>query len=426
VTGVDSFDFSLINAGTTVAGASVMSVAGTGTTYTVSVNTGTGSGTLRLDLIDDDTITDALSNSLGGAGLVNGDFTTGENYTIDKTPPAVVSIVRASVDPTTASLVDFTVTFSEIVTGVDSFDFSLTNAGTTVTGASISSVVGTGTTYTVTVNTGTGSGTLRLDLIDDDSIMDALSSPLGGAGLGNGDFATGENYTIDRTPPAVVSIVRASVDPTTASLVDFTVTFSESVTGVDSLDFSVTNAGTTVTGASVMSVAGTGTTYTVTVNTGTGSGTLRLDLIDDDTITDALSNSLGGAGLVNGDFATGENYTIDRTPPAVVSIVRASVDPAASTSLVDFTVTFSESVTGVDSLDFSLTNAGTTVTGASISSVVGTGTTYTVTVYTGMGPGTLHLDLIDDDSIMDALSSPLGGAGLGNGDFITGETYNVL
>ncbi|MBI5962788.1 MAG: hypothetical protein HY863_04885 [Chloroflexi bacterium] len=425
VIGVDRFDFTVANAGTTVIGAAVTSVNGTGATRTVVVSTGTGDGTLRLDLIDNDTIRDSYTNPLGGVGLVNGDFTAGQSFTIDKTVPAVVSIVRGSADPTSAASVNFIVTFSEIVTGVNGSDFTVLNAGTTVTGASVTVVGGTGTTYTVTVNTGTGSGTLRLDLIDNDSIRDTATNRLGGTGLVNGDFTTGQFYTIDRTPPAVVSIVRASADPTSASVVDFTVTFSEAVTGVNSSDFSLGMTGL-LSGTLITGVAGTGTTYTITVDTGTGSGTLHLDLIDNDSIVDALSNPLGGAGLVNGDFTTGETYTIDRTTPLVVSIVRASADPAASASLVDFTVTFSETVTGVDGLDFSLINAGTTVTGASITSVAGTGTTYTITVDTGAGPGTLHLDLIDDDSIMDAFSNPLGGAGLGNGDFTTGETYNVL
>jgi len=57
-------------------------------------------------------------------------------------------------------------------------------------------VSGTGTTYTVSVDTGTGSGTLRLDLVDDDSITNAVGNPLGGIGLGNGDFTSGVEYEI--------------------------------------------------------------------------------------------------------------------------------------------------------------------------------------------------------------------------------------
>ena len=57
-------------------------VSGSGATYTVSVDTGTGTGTLRLDLVDDDSIMDWAANSLGGQGLGNGSFTSGETYLV--------------------------------------------------------------------------------------------------------------------------------------------------------------------------------------------------------------------------------------------------------------------------------------------------------------------------------------------------------
>jgi hypothetical protein len=57
--------------------------------------------------------------------------------------------------------VDYTVVFDQSVTGVDTTDFALTVVG--VTGASVTSVNGSGTTYTVSVNTGTGDG--RFDLM---------------------------------------------------------------------------------------------------------------------------------------------------------------------------------------------------------------------------------------------------------------------
>jgi len=48
----------------------------------------------------------------------------------------------------------------------------------------------------VTVSTSAGNGTIRLDLIDNDSIVDADPTPLGGPGAGNGNFTSGEVYTI--------------------------------------------------------------------------------------------------------------------------------------------------------------------------------------------------------------------------------------
>ncbi|MBI5964231.1 MAG: hypothetical protein HY863_12200, partial [Chloroflexi bacterium] len=307
VIGVDGFDFNLATTGT-ISGASIVSVGGTGATRTVTVNTGTGSGTIQLNLTDNDSIRDTTpaANRLGGTGVGNGNFTSGELYTVDRTPPTVLSIVRGSPNPTVASSVTFTVTFSESVTGADGFDFSLVSTGT-IAGASITSVGGTGTIRTVTVNTGTGSGTLRLDLVDNDSIRDVVNNRLGGTGLGNGNF-TGQTYTIDRDAPTVVSIVRTNPNPTVASVVSFTVMFSESVTGVDKFDFSLVGDGT-LAGYSITSVGGTGATRTVTVNTGTGSGLLRLDLVDNDTIKDATGIRLGGTGAGNGNY-TGPSYNV--------------------------------------------------------------------------------------------------------------------
>jgi hypothetical protein len=109
--------------------------------------------------------------------------------------PGVVSVARASTNPSAAASVKFTVTFNESVTGVDKTDFSLAVIG--VTGASITGVTGSGATYSVAVNTGSGNGTIGLNLIDDDTILDAAFNPLGGAGAGNGNF-NGQVYTITK------------------------------------------------------------------------------------------------------------------------------------------------------------------------------------------------------------------------------------
>jgi hypothetical protein len=111
--------------------------------------------------------------------------------------PTVTSIPCVNANPTAASSVNFTVIFSEPVTGVDTGDFSLTTSG--ISGAAVSGVSGSGNSYIVTVNTGSGgSGTIRLDVVDNNSIMDASFNPLGGAAVGDGNFTTGEVYTINR------------------------------------------------------------------------------------------------------------------------------------------------------------------------------------------------------------------------------------
>ncbi len=112
---------------------------------------------------------------------------------LDPTPPWVVSIQRADPNPTYAATVHYTVTFNEPVTGVNISDFTLTMSG--VTDAWATSVTGSGSLYTVTVTTGTGTGTFWLNVFDDDSILDAVGHPLGGTGMGNGNF-TGEVYSV--------------------------------------------------------------------------------------------------------------------------------------------------------------------------------------------------------------------------------------
>ena len=118
----------------------------------------------------------------------------GSNEYLDTTAPIVPSITRLNSSPTNLASVSFTVTFSESVTGVDVIDFSLTTAG--VSGASVTEISGSGSVYIVTVNTGSGSGTLRLDVTDDDSILDMAGNPLGGIGTGNGNFTSGETYEV--------------------------------------------------------------------------------------------------------------------------------------------------------------------------------------------------------------------------------------
>jgi len=112
--------------------------------------------------------------------------------------PSVKNISRLNPNPTNANTVDFAVNFSDVVTGVNLDDFKLTTSG--VTSAFISAMSSSNTTYTVTVNTGSGNGTIRLDVVDDDSIKDAVNIPLGGMGLGNGNYTSGETFTITKAP----------------------------------------------------------------------------------------------------------------------------------------------------------------------------------------------------------------------------------
>ena len=130
-----------------------------------------------------------------------------------------------------------------------------------MTGATLTGVSGSGTTYTVTASTGTGNGTLGLNLVDNDSIRDGSTNPLGGPGAGNGNF-TGQVYTIDKTgADGDDQPSGGPEDPANAGPINFTVVFSEAVTGFDTKDIT----GHTVGGTKTAIVTGTGTTYNVAV-----------------------------------------------------------------------------------------------------------------------------------------------------------------
>ena len=106
----------------------------------------------------------------------------------------------------------------------------------------------------------------------------------------------------------------------------------------------------------------------------------------------------------------------------VNSIVPTGTSPV-NRPFVKFKVRFSQSVTGVDATDFVIDATG--VTGAFVSSLYGIGSTYIVVVDTGTGDGTLSIDLIDDDSIIDSEGTPLNETGLGNGNFTTAASYTL-
>ena len=128
--------------------------------------------------------------------------------------------------------------------------------------------------------------------------------------------------SIDSIGPTISSILRANSNLTDLASVDFTVTFSEPVTGVDAADFTVTTTG--VSGTAVSGVSGTGSVYTVTVNTGSGNGTIRLDVLADNTIVDAALNPLGAG------FTNGETYIVLKTTPLPTTLVN-SVLPTSRT-----------------------------------------------------------------------------------------------
>ena len=132
-------------------------------------------------------------------------------------------------------------------------------------------------------------------------------------------------YPVD-LPPAIVASARADSNPTKAATVNFKVTFSNRVSGVDlKAPFEDFRLLSNIPGAAIMDISALSeTTYTVRVNAGTGNGTIRLDILDNDSIADAAGNPLGGIGAGNGDFTSGETYLINKSITKVKATIFTS------------------------------------------------------------------------------------------------------
>jgi hypothetical protein len=242
----------------------------------------------------------------------------------------------------------------------------------------------------------------------------------------SGSTASSATFAIDTKAPTVSSSNRVTTSPTNATSVQFLVTFSESVSGIDITDFVLANTGTVAGTISSVSVT-SGSSVTVTINSITGDGTMALNVktsAGGATLTDASSN------VLTAGFTGGQTYTIDQTAPVVASIARTSTLKGIGTTngivatSVDFLVTFTETNTplsGIDATDFTIISDGT-VSFSTPVSISGSGNTRTVTISGITGSGRISLGVTDNNTILDAASNPL--AGSSDGSFAAAYTGN--
>ena len=311
----------------------------------------------------------AAGRAADAAGNTNTAATSTDNtVTYDITPPTVtINQASGQADPTSASPINFTVVFSESVTGFDGTD--ITFAGTA--GATTATVTGGPSTYTVAISGMTGSGTVQ------PSIAAGRAADLAG-NANTASTSTDNTVTYDITAPTVtINQASGQADPTSASPVNFTVVFSESVTGFDGTDITFTGTA----GATTATVTGSGTTYNVAISGMTLTGTVQPTI--------AAGRAADAAGNTNLAATNTDNTVsyVDTTPPTVTINQAAGQADPTSTSPISYTVVFSESVTGFDGTDFTFSG---TAPGSRTATVTGGPSTYTVAI-TGMtGSGTVQ------------------------------------
>jgi YDG domain/Bacterial Ig-like domain (group 3)/MBG domain (YGX type)/Kelch motif len=246
--------------------------------------------------------------------------------------PSVQSIARAdSDDRLVGASVDFTVAFSENVFDVDAADFAL--AGTAASGASITSLTGSGAARTVTVATGSG-GTLGLNLVDDDSIIGINGNPLAGTGTGNGNY-TGESYTIKTPTTTTLSSSNATVD--VGDAVTFTATVSPA-SGSGTVAFK--DGGEDITNCAAASIAAGQATCTTSSLT-SGSHSITATYSGDSAFAGSTSSAM--TETVNAVAATAvavapATGTYGGTTVLSATLTRTSNGSAVSGKSVSFTL----------------------------------------------------------------------------------------
>ncbi len=306
-------------------------------------------------------------------------------------PTVTINQAAGQVDPTNASPINFTAVFNQSVDDFASGD--VTVSGTAL--ATTATVTGSGTTYNVAVTGMTRGGTVLVSI-------PAGVAHNAGAEANQVSTSTDRTVTYDNVRPSVtINQAAGQADPSGNATLNFSVVFSENVTGFATGD--VTLSGTA--GATTGTVTGSGRIYNVAVTgmsqSGTVVATLAADLAQD------------ASGNLNAASASADNsVSYDNVSPTV-TIDQASeqADPTAN-STINFAVVFSESVADFATGDVTLSGTAGAVTAV----VTGSGTDYVVAV-SGM---------YDVGTVIAAIDAAVAHDAAGNGNIASSSTDNEV
>nr|MCF6374533.1 putative Ig domain-containing protein [Tychonema sp. BBK16] len=325
-----------------------------GSEYTFNV-TPTANGNVTVDVAKSVAIDTALSV------YNNSPATLTRQY---DQPPTVTLVSTAA----TTVKAPFTVNavFNEDVTGFDITDITLGNG----TASNFTAV--NGKTYVFDV-TPTADGSVTVD------VAAAKATDTGGF---SNTAATQLTRTADITAPTVALTPTSAA--TVTGLFSVTATFNENVTGFDATDITVANA--TVGNFATVDAK----TYTFGV-TPTTDGSVTVDI--------AAAKATDTAGN-NNTAATQLTRTANVTAPTVTINQASSQDPTTN-NLINYTVEFSEPVTGFDATKVALSGTA----GATTAEVKGSGKSYNVAV-SGMTQAGTVIASINANAVTDLAGKP--------------------
>ena len=335
---------------TGTAGASITSWSSTDDTVYTATITPTTSGTVAVGVAAN-VATDAASNSNTAA--------TAETVDVDVDAPTVTIGVPSD---TQLGAFDATITFTEVVTGFEQTDVSLTGTAT----ASITAwSANTDNTVHTAAITPTASGTVTINVAAN-VVTDIANNP--------NTAATSQIVTVsvDTEAPSVIIAVPSGVQN---SAFNATITFTEAVSGFVQSEVSLTGSAASITSWSANS---NNTIYTATI-TPTASGTVTVGVAAG-VATDTANNA--------NTAATSQSITIDVDRPTVT----IGVPSEAQTDAFDATIMFSETVAGFTQSEVSLSGSAASITSWSANS---NDTIYTATI-TPTASGTVTVGVAAD------------------------------
>lgn len=268
-------------------------------------------------------------------------------YAYDATAPVVQSFLltsptQGSIYGSTTTTAQFTLIFSEEITGLTAEDIAfVSNPGSKWSVTSVTNPSSDQRTYRVQIDSDGAPDTGNVQIsVDTTGILDIALINECTSGVVNSDA-----LQIDTTKPEVVSFVAAPQSGQTletSTILTYSLLFSEPVNGLTAADFTILG---TSTGWSVQSLSGSGVAYQLIVGeTSPGStinGTHSVEIAQD-TVVDNRGNTGPTA-----DFTSAE-ITIQRKPATPSITFVSSTDLNLHDRQINYTVSVPSGPTTID------------------------------------------------------------------------------